>query len=67
MRGTGTRWRIRRMGLPSVSNPDFLLKIRRKLRSYMRWLRKVPEGLWVMTPINLPFYGSRWDYRFVAG
>src|SRR5260370_12848344 len=48
------------MGLPSVSNPDFFLKIRRKLRSYTRWLRKVPEGLHVMTPITLPFYGPRW-------
>jgi glycosyltransferase involved in cell wall biosynthesis len=47
------------MGLPSMANPDFFLKIRRKLRSYIRWLRKVPEGLWVMTPVNLPFYGSR--------
>jgi glycosyltransferase involved in cell wall biosynthesis len=47
------------MGLPSMANPDFLLKIRRKLKSYLRWLRRVPEGLWVMTPINLPFYGSR--------
>jgi glycosyltransferase involved in cell wall biosynthesis len=47
------------MGLPAVSSPDFFLKIRRKLRSYLRWLRKVPEGLWVMTPISVPFYGSR--------
>jgi glycosyltransferase involved in cell wall biosynthesis len=47
------------MGLPSVSNPDFFLKIRRKLKSYARWLRKVPEGLWVMSPVNLPLYGSR--------
>jgi glycosyltransferase involved in cell wall biosynthesis len=47
------------MGLPSMSNPDFFLKIRRKLKSYTRWLRKVPEGLWVMTPVNLPLYGSR--------
>src|ERR1700691_912549 len=47
------------MGLPSMANPDFFLKIRRKLKSYTRWLRKVPEGLWVMTPINLPLYGSR--------
>jgi glycosyltransferase involved in cell wall biosynthesis len=47
------------MGLPSMANPDFFLKIRRKLKSYIRWLRKVPEGLWVMTPVNLPFYGSR--------
>jgi glycosyltransferase involved in cell wall biosynthesis len=46
------------MGLPSVGNPDFFKKIRRKFRSYLRWLRKVPEGLWVMTPINVPFYGS---------
>jgi glycosyltransferase involved in cell wall biosynthesis len=47
------------MGLPSLSNPDFFLKVRRKLKSYLKWLRKVPEGLWVMTPINLPFYGSK--------
>jgi glycosyltransferase involved in cell wall biosynthesis len=47
------------MGLPSMGNPDFFLKIRRKLRSYTRWLRKVPEGLWVMTPVNLPLYGSK--------
>jgi glycosyltransferase involved in cell wall biosynthesis len=47
------------MGLPSMTNPDFFLKIRRKLKSYLRWLRKVPEGLWVMTPVNVPFYGSR--------
>jgi glycosyltransferase involved in cell wall biosynthesis len=47
------------MGLPSMSNPDFFLKIRRKLKSYARWLRRVPEGLWVMTPVNLPLYGSR--------
>ncbi|MFY9746302.1 MAG: glycosyltransferase [Acidobacteriaceae bacterium] len=47
------------MGLPDISNPDFFLKIRRKVRSYMRGLRRVPEGLWVMTPLTLPFYQSR--------
>jgi len=46
------------MGLPSIGNADFFAKIRRKLGSYLRWLRKVPEGLWVMTPINVPLYGS---------
>jgi glycosyltransferase involved in cell wall biosynthesis len=46
------------MGLPSIGSPDFFQKIRRKLRSYLRWLRKVPEGLWVMTPISVPLYGS---------
>ncbi len=56
------------MGLPSMANPDFFLKIRRKLKSYTRWLRKVPEGLWVMTPVNLPLYGSkigRWLNRIM--
>jgi len=47
------------LGLPSISNPDFFLKIRRKLKSYARWFRKVPEGLFVMTPIILPFFGVR--------
>ncbi len=52
------------MGLPSTRNPEFFQKIRRKLKSYLRWLRKVPDGLWVMTPINMPFYGS-WFGRFL--
>jgi glycosyltransferase involved in cell wall biosynthesis len=47
------------MGLPAVGNADFFLKIRRKLKSQLRWLRKVPEGLFVLTPLSLPFYGSR--------
>jgi glycosyltransferase involved in cell wall biosynthesis len=47
------------MGLPSASNADFFLKIRRKLRSQLRWLRKAPEGLYVLTPLALPFYQSR--------
>lgn len=51
------------MGLPSISNPDFFLKIRRKLKSYARWLKKAPEGLWVMTPIAIPLYGSAWIRR----
>jgi glycosyltransferase involved in cell wall biosynthesis len=47
------------LGLPSLSNPDLLMKIRRKARSYLRWLRKVPEGLWVFSPIILPLFGSK--------
>ena len=47
------------LGLPSLSHPDFFLKIRRKLKSYMRWLKKVPEGLYVMTPVALPYFGNR--------
>lgn len=51
------------MGLPSLSNPDFFLKIRRKLKSYLKWLRKAPEGLWVMSPVNLPIYGMKFARR----
>src|SRR5215472_15306481 len=47
------------LGLPSVSHPDFFLKIGRKLKSCMRWLKKAPEGLYVMTPIIFPFFGTR--------
>ncbi len=47
------------LGLPSVSHPDFFLKIRRKLKSYRRWLKKVPDGLYVMTPVALPFFGNQ--------
>ena len=45
------------MGLPSFSNADFMPKVIRKLKSCLRWLRKVPEGLYVLTPISLPFHG----------
>ena len=47
------------LGLPAVSHPDFFLKIKRKLKSSARWLKKVPEGLHVMTPVVLPFFGNR--------
>lgn len=47
------------MGMPPASNPDFFKKIWRKLRSFMRGVRKVSDGLWVMTPIVIPLYGSR--------
>jgi glycosyltransferase involved in cell wall biosynthesis len=46
------------LGLPSLSNPDFFVKIRRKLKSYLRWLKKTPEGLHVMSPISIPLFGS---------
>jgi len=47
------------MGLPNISNPDFFLKIRRKLKSYLRWFGKVPNGPYVLTPVSLPFYESK--------
>lgn len=52
------------MGLPNASTPDFFLKITRKLRSHMRWLKRVPEGLHVLTPISLPFHNSQLARKF---
>lgn len=46
------------MGLPRVSQPDFFLKIRRKLGSYRRYLRVTPEGIVVLTPFVVPAFGS---------
>jgi len=46
------------LGLPSVSNPDFFLKIRRKFKSHLRWLKRAPEGLVVMTPFIFPLFSS---------
>lgn len=46
------------MGLPRVSSPDFFLKIRRKLGSYARFLRRTPEGILVLTPLVIPVFRS---------
>lgn len=51
------------MGLPSVRSKDFFAKIRRKLKSYLKFVRRSPEGIWVVTPIVTPFFSSptgRW-------
>ncbi len=46
------------MGLPGVGSPEFLPKIRRKLKSLARYLRRTPEGIWVVTPVLTPFFSS---------
>jgi glycosyltransferase involved in cell wall biosynthesis len=46
------------MGLPSLSNPDLFAKIRRKLSSYARYLRRTEDGIIVVSPLALPFYSS---------
>src|SRR5215813_3086599 len=46
------------MGLPSLSNPDLFAKIRRKLSSYARFLRRTEDGIIVVSPLVLPFYSS---------
>src|ERR1044071_6163721 len=48
------------MGLPSVRSRDFFAKVRRKLKSYLKFVRRSPEGIWVVTPIVTPFFSSAW-------
>lgn len=47
------------MGLPSVTNKDLLPKIARKLKSYAKLARTTDEGVTVVSPATIPFYGSR--------
>jgi glycosyltransferase involved in cell wall biosynthesis len=47
------------MGLPSLANKDLLPRIIRKLRSYARLARPTPEGVTVVSPAVIPFFGSR--------
>lgn len=46
------------MGLTSVANKDFLPRVTRKLRSYAKLARTTKEGITVVSPLALPFYGS---------
>jgi len=46
------------MGLPSLANKDLLPRIIRKLRSYARLARSTPEGVTVVSPAVIPFFGS---------
>lgn len=47
------------MGLPDLSSPDLWEKIKRKLRSYAKAVRRTEEGIIVVSPPTLPFYSSR--------
>lgn len=46
------------MGLPGPGSPEFFTKIRRKLKSFARYLRRTPEGIWVITPFLTPFFSN---------
>ncbi|HEU4386856.1 MAG TPA: glycosyltransferase, partial [Blastocatellia bacterium] len=46
------------MGLPSVASPDFKAKIKRKLRSYARFVRRADDGVIVVSPAVIPFYAN---------
>lgn len=47
------------MGLPSLANKDLLPKIFRKIKSYLKFARETTEGITVVSPVVIPFYGSR--------
>jgi hypothetical protein len=47
------------MGLASIRNKDLLPRVVRKLRSYSKLARVTPEGITVVSPPVLPFFGSR--------
>ena len=47
------------MGLPSLKSKDLLPRIARKLRSYSKLARETSEGITIVSPAMLPFFGSR--------
>lgn len=47
------------MGLPDVKSPDFIGKIKRKLKSFAKFVRRAEDGIIVVTPLVTPFYASR--------
>ena len=47
------------MGLPGLGNKDLVPRVVRKLRSYAKLARTTEEGITVVSPAALPFYGSR--------
>src|SRR5712691_9106201 len=46
------------MGLPALAHKDLLPRITRKLHSYARLARETEEGITVVSPATLPFFGS---------
>jgi glycosyltransferase involved in cell wall biosynthesis len=46
------------MGLASLGNKDFLPRVARKLKSYAKLARTTKEGITVVSPAALPFFGS---------
>jgi glycosyltransferase involved in cell wall biosynthesis len=46
------------MGLPGLAHKDLLPRIKRKLGSYAKLARQTEEGITVVSPASLPFFGS---------
>jgi glycosyltransferase involved in cell wall biosynthesis len=47
------------MGLASLGNKDLFPRLKRKLASYAKLARTTSEGITVVSPAALPFFGSR--------
>ena len=47
------------MGLASVRSKDLVPRIARKLKSYAKLARTTEEGITVVSPVVIPFFGSR--------
>jgi len=47
------------MGLPSLAHKDLLPRIKRKLGSYSKLARQTEEGITVVSPASVPFFGTR--------
>jgi len=46
------------MGLPGLGHKDLLPRIKRKLGSYSKLARQTDEGITVVSPASLPFFGT---------
>jgi glycosyltransferase involved in cell wall biosynthesis len=46
------------MGLPGLAHKDLLPRIKRKLGSYSKLARETDDGITVVSPASLPFFGS---------
>jgi glycosyltransferase involved in cell wall biosynthesis len=46
------------MGLPGLAHKDLFPRIKRKLKSYSKLARETEEGITVVSPASLPFFGS---------
>ena len=46
------------MGLPALKHKDLLPRIKRKLGSYSKLARQTDEGITVVSPASLPFFGT---------
>src|SRR5512145_191989 len=47
------------MGLPALNHKDLLPRIKRKLGSYSKLARQTDEGITVVSPASLPFFGTQ--------